>query len=301
MSTPPKRIKLGGSPPPRPKSRGGSSSEVSENKSQTPSRNLPGHVSNTPAQNSTSTAPSAIKEMQQAILDFANTVSSVNLASIKKQPSQEDSFTNYFSSQYMTANLDDLAKQMKMIGAPGSMDKVDGIWGRNTHQALKNISSIANSLVNINNDMSLGLDQNSIANIENFEKLIPDTYTSIKSEEKSKLAENITNYINAIKKIFAGIKTLVMKDPKLKAVVENKKSLVNVKIPGAQRAETLLNEEEMKIFEQYRDMTLPQSNIKLRDLANPESFKDYMALNKMEVDKPEEMARVLNQLDSAIG
>lgn len=251
-----------------------------------------------------STSSVAVKGMQQSILDFASAISSINLNSMKPQEHTDDSFGNFLTEQYLGAAtpgaLDNIAAQMKRIGAPGSHDQADGIWGNNTNQALKNITAVTRAMFGLAKDLQYPLQGYTEEQLENLEKLIPNSYTSLKNpNDKETRAKEITNHIQTLAMLFRSFKQGVMKNPQLKSFVEKKKSFLNIP-QSSQSAHDVMNEEEKKIYEQYKSVPLQPSNATMLDLLSLESFKIYMSQNKMDPNNPEEIKKALDQISSTL-
>lgn len=302
MSTPPKLIKRSKPIPPGghnvPTSRGPITVTPSGRSNRVPERG--GHR----PQVSNQGGSFAVKGMQQAILDFANAISSIDLNSIKTQPKQEDSFGNFLSEQYLGSTepgmLDSLAKQMKMIGTPGQHDKADGIWGRNTNQALKNILLVSRGMFSLSKDLQyplVGYDENQLNDLE---KLIPAEYTQLKdANDKEVRSKEISTHIKALEGLFRGFKNGVSKNPQLKSFLEKKKPFLTMP-ESSKSAHQILNEEDKKTYEQYKSVALQPSNVTLGDLRDMISFKLYMKNNKMNPESPEEITKALGDIFSKL-
>lgn len=333
MSTPPKRIKTAAPPPGRPASRGpGTQNPVTVTPARDPSQPVDlgdidqpevrdlGDIdqpkqrmnldrSGRPAtptthtNNFSSPVSSAVKQMQQAILDFAGTISNVNLSSIR--PDQKnDAFGGFMAEQYMGSNdpaaLDALATQMKKIGAPGQHDKLDGIWGNNTNQALKNILQVSKAMFEMSKDMNYPLQGYTPEQLEAFEKLVPQSYTELRTpQDKEARAKEITNHIQQLAMLFRSLKQGIMKNPDLKSVVEKKKTFMTIP-QSPQSAQDILNDEERKLYDQYRTTAFQPSNATMEDLLTLPAFKIYMTQNKLDPNNPEEVTKALEQISAAV-
>ncbi len=245
----------------------------------------------------------AVKQMQQSILDFAGAISNVNLGSIR--PDQKnDAFGGFMAEQYMGSNdpaaLDALATQMKKIGAPGQHDKLDGIWGNNTNQALKNILQVSKAMFEMSKDMNYPLQGYTPEQLEAFEKLVPQSYTELRTpQDKEARAKEITNHIQQLAMLFRSLKQGIMKNPDLKSIVEKKKTFMTIP-QSPQSAYDLLNDEEKKLYEQYRATAFQPSNATMEDLLTLPAFKIYMTQNKLDPSKPEEVQKALEQISAAV-
>lgn len=330
MSTPPNRTKTGSPPPGRPASR---PAPAPQTQPQEAVRDLgeidqpePGvrdlgdidkprqrmsldrnHKPSTTTQNHSgygSPVSSAVKQMQQSIVDFSNTISNVNLKSMKPDQQQDDSFGGFISQQYMGSTdpnaLDALANQMKRIGAPGQHDKLDGIWGNNTNQALKSIIQVSQAMFAMSKDMNYPLQGYTLEQLEAFQKLVPESYTELRNpQDKESRAKEITNHIQQLAMLFRSLKQGVMKNPQLKSIVDQKKSFMAIP-QSSQSAYSILNDDEKKVYEQYKSTAFQPSNATMSDLLSLPAFKIYMTKNQLDPSKPEEVTKALEQISAAV-
>lgn len=281
--------------------------------------------------NSYYTAPSAIKEMQQAILNFAAKAEATTSTSMKG-PEETDPFGNFLVSNYINdsdvvgkqylnvdvsgdkkrndASIDNTSLKgiidtIKRIGSPGSEKAVDGVWQVKTNNSLKNIFAIASAILNMATSFNLALKDLDDAKLEEFKKLIPNNYTDISEGQKVSVAKKLTPLINDIANVFEDFKKYVLQNKQYSKYIEQKKSFIEYK-HKPQSATALLNEEDKKFYMSQVSRPVPnvkvdQTDVTLFDLENMQNFKLMMGRAGRDSKNPAEVSRTVSEVAKELG
>lgn len=282
---------------------------------------------------------SSIKELQQAIIEFANVASASDVTSMKgNQEGQEqgasgeylggsDPFGNFLAQhvksapgsadQYVNTDLDSkqrgkteiedtnlrgIINDIKTIGSPGKDKAPDGIWKQRTQHALQQILKLMMTIKNMATTMNIpieGLDKT----VDSFAKNVPESYTSISDMDKGKLAPTLTAELKELSSLFSAFRTHVLSDKDLSPYINQKKSFVSYQ-KGAQDGRSTLNEDEKKIFTgnvPIPEVQLAKSSVSLYDLDNMTNFSRLMQRSGRNPKDPAQVKNTLAELSRALG
>lgn len=259
-----------------------------------------------------SSSSGAIKAMQNAILQFAQTASASDATSMKgNQLGQEkgrsgeylggsDPFGDFLAAhikgakgnavQYVNTDIapDDRARMsiedtglrgiidtIKRIGTPGAETAADGVWGQRINNALLQISKLMQSIANLSQSMNLpikGLDKT----VSAFSDAVPQNYTSI--SDKATLAEKLSKLISDLSAFFGQFKKSVLENSDLRQYIDQKKPFVSYQ-QKAVNGRDLLSNQEKAVFignKMIPNLMLNKQPVSLNDLDNMQSFSDLM-------------------------
>lgn len=215
------------------------------------------------------TANNPVKEMQTAILEFANAASSSDVTNMKgnqtgkEQSGKEylggsDPFGSFLAQNYLNdsdpvgkqyvnvdvagnnnrdkASIEDtglrgIIDSIKRIGTPGAMGEksVDGVWQTRTNNALKNIYALGYAMLHLANDMGLALPGLDDNKLSELKKLIPENYTNVSQNEMGARAKALTAQIKDLTLVFGSFKKFVIDNKQYRSYIDQKKSFVQYK------------------------------------------------------------------------
>lgn len=301
------------------------------------------NVSATPTQQAykpTEQSFGAVKEMQQAMVNFASILAAHPVMSMQDVGQQErkrrsgiseelggtNPFGNFLVSQYVNnsdivgkefmniglgeplrtqtatpnVNLKSIIRTIGVIGHSGAENKPDGVWQTRTNNALKQIYAVGLGLFQFAKDLDInikGFDQNEL---KEFGKLIPKSYTDLPAD-KSKLAGQITEYINALTDLYKKFENAVLEQPEYKELIEQNKPLVD----HSGQAKTALTKDEQSFIDANRSSNIPGAVIngkavRLADLAGPVAFKNFLQSANVDVSRPNEIQKQLASIKKMI-
>lgn len=269
----------------------------------------------------------AVKEMQQAILNFGSVLSAHPIMSMQPSGTQErgrvsgaqeylggtDPFGNFLVSQYVNnakvvgnqfvnidmpeplrtstatpnVNLKSIIGTLSRIGSPGAERKVDGVWQTRTNNALKQIYSIGSALLHFAKDTGVDIAGFTMDNLEAFKNLIPESYTDL-GADISRRAMQLTKFINALTVLYKKFEAAILERPEFKAIISQDKPLAD----HSGRKVEELNKDEQTLYNQNKDAVIPGANIngkpvRLMDVANIEAFKKFLQSANVDISHPD--------------
>lgn len=281
----------------------------------------------------------AVKNLQNAILEFANTASSSDVTSMQgNQTGQQESasgeylggsdpFGNFLAEhiqgkddngkQYVNTDVSSkdrsrmsiedtglrgIIDTIKRIGAPGHERGADGIWKMRTNNALHQIAKLMGTIRDLSKSMNVPI-KNIDVLVNTFIKSIPENYIDIKENNKSALAISLTNQIQQLTKIFSEFKNTVLNNKHLRQYIDQKKPFVQYK-QKTQNGRDTLSEEEQKIFTGAKPipgLQLAKQQVSLYDLDNMNNFSQLMQRAGRNPKDKAEVQNTLAELSKALG
>jgi hypothetical protein len=227
---------------------------------------------------------SAIKGMQAAILQFAETAAASDITSMQgvgtgKQEGNKGEYlggSNPFGDflarytqavpsqsgqQYVNTdvgsehrgdagaiqdtNLRGIINTLKQIGTPGKETTPDGIWKQRTDNALWQISKLMMTVQHLSKSMNIPI-KGIDEIVDAFTKALPKRYTEIDESNKAELANHLTDLIHQMTAMFSSFRSSVLQDKDLSQYIAQEKPFAQYK----QRVGNVdvLNPEEKKIY-----------------------------------------------------
>lgn len=283
----------------------------------------------------------AVKQMQQAILNFGAALSTHPVMSMKDQGAKErsrttgekdylggtDPFGKFLTNQYINnpgvvggkqfinidlgeparsgtaipnVNLKGVINTIMRVGTPGAEHKVDGIWQTRTNNALKQIYAVAASLFQFAKDVNIKISGFTEEQLNNFKKLIPESYTQINTD-KAELAQELTKYIVAFTDLYKKFENAVLENAALKEMITQDKPVSD----HSKNYKTELSADENSFYEANKDAVIPGAVIngkpvKLMDVANMTAFTKFLQSVNMDTSKPDVVKKQLSLIKDLV-
>lgn len=178
-------------------------------------------------------------------------------------------------------NIKAIFDTMTRIGAPGSQQRPDGVWGPLTNNALKQVYALSHTMLELKKDMGLSISGYSESDLAAFHNAIPDDIKSVKDiNTKVSMAAIATTSLNKIRNFYDNFRETVLNNPNFHAhIVQNKPLMID----KVKRDKIELSDYEMKLYEQHKATPFDiKINGKLAtlmpyDLSSMEAFKKFCA------------------------
>jgi hypothetical protein len=172
------------------------------------------------------------------------------------------------SASMTPQSLRGIIDSMKRVGTPGSSGtekSIDGIWQTRTNNALHVISDLVQAMLNFINDMKKPVKGYSQQELDQYKKLVPNSYTDLKQNEISNIAKELTTHIEKMTVFFKNLIPSVFLNTQLRQYIDQKASFSKY---------TVLPDDD-KLFNRNISVNISgkQINISLNDLKNKDSFK----------------------------
>jgi hypothetical protein len=289
----------------------------------------------TPATPATGMSSDAVKEMQQAIANFAKTLAAHPLGSMEGQQDRPGSpdylggtkpFGNFLVNHYVNnakivgkqfVNVDmpepvrsgsaipnkdfaGVVRTISHIGSPGMGEsKPDGIWQTRTNNALKQIYAVGKSLMQFGKEMGMSISGFYEDDLNELASNIPASYTQLK--DPSENARAITPIINKLTNLYKEFEDSVLEHPQLKAIITQDKPFAD----HSKFVKEELTPDERSFIEAHRDAVIPGVNIngkavRITDLENTLAFKKFLQGANVDVSKPSEVEKYLSVVKNTI-
>jgi hypothetical protein len=191
-------------------------------------------------------------------------------------------------------NLRGIIDSIKRIGTPGSSQtekSVDGIWKERTNNALHLIEKLVSAMLKFTQDMKIQV--KGAENIQSFSKLIPNSYTDLKSQEDMKQrALALTPFIQEFTVFFQNLKPAVFNNRKIQPYIEQK-------TPFAQYQKVILPTGSAR-FTKLPGVQLsfdPKNvGVSLEDLSTMDKFKEYLGRFGVDAKDPANLKAKLDEI-----
>ncbi len=260
---------------------------------------------------------SSVKELQQAILDFANEASNTQTTTLEgyKQGDQYkgDNFTKLIAeyikdpqapisadestkpvSKPEPQNIRFLIDSIKKIGAVGNNEKTpDGIWQGKTNAALHKIYDYTNAILNFSKDMNLYTNvDNDLKAAEAYKNLIPKQYTDLKKPgELQQRAKELIPHVKVITEIVKKFNNNILRNEKWKPYILQSASF------GSYNKSNISKPDAISINEFVPNIDL---KITFFDLLNKNNFDNFLNKNNIHTDQNTILETISKQLFEAI-
>lgn len=174
---------------------------------------------------------------------------------------------NSMSPQSLRGIID----SMKRVGTPGSTGtekSIDGIWQTRTNNALHVIADLTQAMLSFTNDMKKPVKGYTQQELDQYKKLVPNSYTDIKQSDINTLSNALTEHIQKMSQFFENLKPAVFENSSLRKYIDQKASFSKY---------TVLPDDD-KLYNRNLSLNISgkQINMSLNDLKNKESFKSLI-------------------------
>lgn len=240
---------------------------------------------------------SSIKQLQQAILHFANAASSSDITSmtgnqsgkqensssgeylggsdpfgdfvashIKQAPGQAQQYlnTDVASPDRARMGIEDtglrgIIDTIKRIGTPGKEHAPDGVWKQRTNNALQQIAKVMAAIGQLS--MALKVPLEGIEKlVASFQQAIPKNYTDIDDQAKAQLAPELTKMIEQMTEFFGQFKNAVLSNKHLRQYIDQQKPFAQYQ-QKTQAGTNLLSPEEKQLYVSNVNTTIPNLSL----------------------------------------
>ena len=165
-------------------------------------------------------------------------------------------------------SLRGIIDSMKRVGTPGSSGtekSIDGIWQTRTNNALHVIGDLVGAMLTFTNDMKKPIKGYSVQQLEQYKKLVPNSYTDLKTENISTIAQELTKHIEEMTVFFKNLIPSIFENKELRKYIDQNSSFKKYPVLP----------DDDKLF--IRNITVniggKSIQISLNDLKNKENFK----------------------------
>jgi hypothetical protein len=298
-----------------------------------------------PAQQSaTSSAPSSfasIKQLQQAIINFANVASASDITSMtgNQTGKQEgtsgeylggsDPFGDFIAShiqqapgqaqQYLNTDVSspDRARMgiedtglrgiidtIKRIGTPGTEHAPDGVWKQRTNNALQQIAKVMVVIDQLVTAMKVPIEGLGKL-VASFQRVLPQNYADVNDRAKAQLAPQLTKMIEQMTDSFGQFKNAVFSNKHLSQYINQQKPFVQYQ-QKTQAGTNLLTPEEKQLYVSNVSAAIPnlklgKTPVSLVDLESMDNFKMLMQKAGLKADDPVALQSALSQIANGLG
>jgi hypothetical protein len=282
-----------------------------------PRRNRQNQVQQPSGGTTSSSSFASIKQLQQAILNFANVASSSDVTSMTgnqagKQESSSgeylggsDPFGDFVASHIKEAPTSGQAQQylntdvaspdrsrmgiedtglrgiidtLKRIGTPGKENAPDGVWKQRTNNALWQIAKVMVTIDNLSTAMQVPLEGLGKL-VAAFQQAIPKVYTDIDDQAKAQLAPELTKMVEQMTEFFGQFKNSVLSNKHLRKYIDQQKPFVQYQ-QKTQSGTNALSPEEKQLY--VSNVNTPIPNLQLGktpvSLVDLESMDNFKTL-----------------------
>lgn len=179
----------------------------------------------------------------------------------------------------MPQSLRGIIDSMKRVGTPGSSGtekSIDGIWKTRTNNALHVIGDLVEAMLNFTNDMKKPVKGYSQQELDQYKKLVPNSYTDIKPDNVGERAQDLTSHIEKMTQFFQNLRPTIFENAQLRQYIDQKSSFSKY---------NFLPDDD-KLFKRNISVNIggKQINISLNDLKNKEQFKSLIKTYFGELD-----------------
>lgn len=179
----------------------------------------------------------------------------------------------------MPQGLRGIIDSMKRVGTPGSSGtekSIDGIWKTRTNNALHVIGDLVEAMLNFTNDMKKPVKGYSQQELDQYKKLVPNSYTDIKPDNLGERAQDLTSHIEKMTQFFQNLRPTIFENAQLRQYIDQKSSFSKY---------NFLPDDD-KLFKRNISVNIggKQINISLNDLKNKEQFKSLIKTYFGELD-----------------
>lgn len=278
----------------------------------------------------------AVKQMQEAILNFGKVLAAHPVMSMKDDGQQvrqrkegEDylggsaPFGNFLTNEYVNnaevvgkqfvnidlqeplrsgtahpnVNLKGVINTISRVGTPGTEHKVDGVWQTRTNNALKQIYAVVASLIHFAKDMDINIAGVTEKDVEEFRNNIPVSYLNLKNENVAEKATFLTKYINMFTRLYQVFEKSVLENSEMKSLINQDKSFVD----HSNLSKTSLVPEEQQFYDNHKDTIIPgvainNQSVRLMDIVSDTAFKKFLQSAHVDISKPEEVQKNLQMI-----
>ena len=174
-------------------------------------------------------------------------------------------------------NFKGFINSMSQLGTVGTRNKADGIWGEMTNNALKQIYSLANLLLKVQQDM--GFDVSAYETIINeLQSNIPATTKGININDLIQRANIITPDLLKLRALYDNFREKVLNDPNYAAQIKQEKPLLAATTSEKQKPFPVQGYEQHKNTPVYIRINGQGLYIYPSNLDSVENFKKFLAI-----------------------
>lgn len=195
-------------------------------------------------------------------------------------------------------NLRGIIDSMKRVGTPGSSGtekSIDGIWQTRTNNALHVIGDLVEAMLTFINDMKKPVKGYSQQELEQYKKLVPNSYTDLKVENISATAKELTKHIGEMTIFFQNLIPTIFENTQLREYIDQKSSFHKYPV--------LPDDDKLFVRNMTVDIGGKQIKISLNDLKNKENFKKLIETYFAQLPPDTEssiLKSVLNEIEKQI-
>lgn len=205
------------------------------------------------------------------------------------------------SGNIQNANIKSIIQTIQQVGlnTRGQETNPDGVWGKNTDNALKQITSFVTSLLQMKNDMKInvpGFEDGDLATLQNN---TANPGASLPDDEKTKRATVLATTLAKFRTFYEAFRDRILNNPRFSKLITQQDALFEVNKINRNNTDHSqnLNDQGKQLYQTHAGTPIAiningkQSQIMPADLKDMKSFQAFVSRNT-EVFTPAEVASV---------